>query len=64
MAIGSGKNFALAFMDTGMSAEEAVRATCKRDIYTGGTIRTFKIINQQVHIKQQPQAAIERLFYF
>lgn len=45
MAIGSGKNFALAFMDTGMSAEEAVRATCKRDIYTGGTIRTFKIIN-------------------
>ena len=44
IAIGSGKNFALAFMDTGMTAEEAVRATCKRDIYTGGTIRTFKII--------------------
>ena len=44
IAIGSGKNFALAFMDTGMTAEEAVRATCNRDIYTGGTIRTFKII--------------------
>lgn len=43
IAIGSGKQFALAFMDTGMTAEEAVRATCKRDIYTGGTIRTFTI---------------------
>lgn len=43
IAIGSGERFALAFMDTGMTAEEAVRATCKRDIYTGGTIRTFKI---------------------
>ena len=43
VAIGSGCDFALAFMDTGMTAEEAVRDTCKRDIYTGGTIRTFKI---------------------
>lgn len=43
IAIGSGYQFALAFMDTGMTAEEAVHATCKRDIYTGGLIRTFKI---------------------
>jgi 20S proteasome alpha/beta subunit len=42
-AIGSGRRLSLAYMDTGMTAEEAVRATCKRDIYTGGTIRTFKI---------------------
>lgn len=42
-AIGSGRRLALAYMDTGMSSEEAVIATCRRDIYTGGTIRTFKI---------------------
>lgn len=43
IAIGSGKSFALAFMDAGMSAEDAVRATCKRDLYSGGIVRTFKI---------------------
>lgn len=42
-AIGSGRRLALAYMDTGMSAEEAVIATCKRDIYTGGSIRTCPI---------------------
>ena len=40
-AIGSGRRFALAFMDAGMSAKEAIEMTAKRDIYTGGTIRTF-----------------------
>lgn len=42
-AIGSGAPYALAAMDMGASAEEAVRAAMKRDIYTGGTIRTFTI---------------------
>lgn len=42
-AMGSGRRLALAFMDSGMSAEDAVIATCKRDVWTGGTIRTFKI---------------------
>ncbi|MEC4239138.1 proteasome subunit beta [Pseudomonas sp. DSV-1] len=38
-AIGSGASYALAAMDMGASAEGAVRAAMKRDIYTGGTIR-------------------------
>lgn len=42
-AIGSGRRFALAFMDAGMSAHEAVIATAKRDVWTGGEIRTFEI---------------------
>lgn len=42
-AIGSGSPYALAAMDMGASAEEAVRAAMKRDIYTGGQVRTFTI---------------------
>lgn len=42
-AIGSGAPYALAAMDMGASAEEAVRAAMKRDIYTGGTVRTVTI---------------------
>lgn len=42
-AIGSGSPYALAAMDMGASAEDAVRAAMKRDVYTGGTVRTFKI---------------------
>lgn len=42
-AIGSGSAYALAAMDMGASAEEAVRAAMKRDIYTGGTVRTVVI---------------------
>ncbi|AXP04273.1 proteasome subunit beta [Pseudomonas fluorescens] len=44
-AIGSGAPYALAAMDMGASAEDAVRAAMKRDIYTGGLIRTV-IIDQ------------------
>ncbi|MFK7671801.1 proteasome subunit beta [Pseudomonas lundensis] len=39
-AIGSGSAYALAAMDMGASAEDAVRAAMKRDIYTGGLIRS------------------------
>ncbi len=42
-AIGSGSAYALAAMDMGASAEEAVRAAMKRDIYTGGKVRTMTI---------------------
>lgn len=42
-AIGSGSAYALAAMDMGASAEEAVRAAMKRDIHTGGTVRTVVI---------------------
>ncbi len=43
VAIGSGWQFALMAMDLGLSAEDAVKKTSERCIYTGGTIRTFKI---------------------
>lgn len=42
-AIGSGTSYAIAAMDMGASAEEAVHAAMKRDIYTGGTVRTLQI---------------------
>lgn len=46
-AIGSGAQYAIAAMDMGASAEDAVRAAMKRDIYTGGTIRTLTIKVEQ-----------------
>lgn len=42
-AIGSGAAYAVAAMDMGASAEDAVKAAMKWDIYTGGTIRTVII---------------------
>lgn len=42
-AIGSGYAYAIAAMDMGASAEDAVRAAMKRDIYTGGAVRTVTI---------------------
>lgn len=47
-AIGSGSAYALAAMDMGASADEAVRASMKRDIYTGGTVRTMVIREEGV----------------
>lgn len=46
-AIGSGSAYALAAMDMGASAEEAVRAAMKRDIYTGGKVRTIRVVRDQ-----------------
>ncbi|TFF38134.1 proteasome subunit beta [Pseudomonas sp. RIT623] len=43
-AIGSGSAYALAAMDMGANAEEAVRAAMKRDIYTGGKVVTFRMV--------------------
>lgn len=42
-AIGSGSAYAIAAMDMGASAEQAVRAAMKRDIYTGGKVVTFRV---------------------
>ncbi|MNR66547.1 hypothetical protein D3C85_1900920 [compost metagenome] len=42
-AIGSGAMYALAAMDMGASAAEAVRAAMKRDIYSGGKLTTIAI---------------------
>jgi hypothetical protein len=42
-AIGSGSDHALTAMDMGATAKEAVKMAMKRDPFTGGKIRTFKI---------------------
>lgn len=42
-AIGSGWELAFVAMDLGMTAKEAVEYASKRDIYTGGEIKEFKV---------------------
>lgn len=42
-ATGSGRDFALAAMDMGASAKQAVKVASRRDVYTGGKIRTLTI---------------------
>jgi len=41
-AIGSGRDFAIAVMDLGLSAEEAVRRAAKFDVYTGGGVAVMQ----------------------
>lgn len=43
IAIGTGRDFALAAMDIGASPEDAVRASIRRDIYTGGKITVLHL---------------------
>ncbi len=45
-AIGSGSAYALAAMDMGANAEQAVLAAMKRDIYTGGKVVSFRVAGQ------------------
>lgn len=40
---GSGYEFAIAAMDHGKSAKEAVKYAITRDIYSGGRVREFKV---------------------
>lgn len=42
-AIGSGSAYAIAAMDMGASAEDAVRAAMRRDIYTGGKVSVLRV---------------------
>ena len=43
ITIGSGSNFALAAMDFGKGAKDAVKYAMTRDIYTGGRVRVFDV---------------------
>lgn len=45
-AAGSGEDFALASMDLGYSAADAISIAGKRDIYTGGKVRVIKITDK------------------
>lgn len=49
-ALGSGHDFVLAFMDMGLSAEEAVQRTMKFDAATGGRVHTFQIPVAAQHV--------------
>ena len=42
-ALGSGHDFAIAFMDMGLTAEEAVQRVMKFDAATGGKVHTFQV---------------------
>lgn len=41
-AIGSGSDFAMAAMECGRSAADAVDIACKYDVFTGGAVAVFK----------------------
>jgi len=43
LTVGSGQYFAMAAMDFGKSAKEAVKYAATRDIYTGGKVHEFKL---------------------
>ena len=55
-ALGSGASFALAAMDFGRGADDAVRYAATRDIGTGGTVRTFDVKTMTIH--EIPKAAL------
>lgn len=42
-AMGSGSNFAIAALDFGKTAKEAVNYAKTRDVYTGGRVRVFDL---------------------
>lgn len=42
-ALGSGRKYAIAAMDVGATAKEAVKIAAGRDVYTGGKIRTLRV---------------------
>ena len=43
ISLGSGTRFAIAAMDHGKSAKDAVEYAMRRDIYTGGEVRVYEI---------------------
>ena len=46
-SMGSGQDFALAGMDTGMNAMDAVKLAIKRDVFSGGVITFFDTKNSK-----------------
>jgi ATP-dependent protease HslVU (ClpYQ) peptidase subunit len=68
MSIGSGGDFALAAMDSGLSAEEAVKVAMKRDVYSGGTITVVSLeeehemIDKETALKMSKEELISKLF--
>lgn len=46
-AVGSGQSFALAALDFGKTAKEAVEYAATRDVYTGGKVHVYNVITQE-----------------
>lgn len=51
---GSGRDFALAAMDMGATAEDAVRVAMKRDPFTGGKIKTLQLLTERDPLNPKP----------
>lgn len=53
IALGSGTDFAYGAMDAGMSAEEAVKIACKRDVSSGGVVTTLTFDEEPEEITKE-----------
>lgn len=59
-AIGSGSDFALAAMDAGATAEEAVAVAILRDVYSGGQIFTEELDPEPTELTREVAEAMEK----
>lgn len=60
MSIGSGSVYALAAMDAGASAEEAVKIAMKRDVFSGGTITTVQLEEEPDEITREIAESLDK----
>lgn len=59
-SIGSGSVFAIAAMDAGSSAEDAVKIAMKRDVYSGGTISTVQLEEEPQELTREVAEALSK----
>lgn len=59
-AIGSGADFALAAMDAGASADEAIAVAINRDVYSGGEIFTEELDAEPEEITREVAEAMDK----
>lgn len=59
-AIGSGSDYALAAMDAGASADEAVAIAITRDVYTGGEIFIEELDPEPIELTRQVAESMEK----
>lgn len=59
-AIGSGSDYALAAMDAGASADEAVAIAMARDVYTGGEIFIEELDPEPIELTRQVAESMEK----
>lgn len=59
-SIGSGSVFAIAAMDAGSSAEEAVKIAMKRDVYSGGEITVVQLEEEPQELTREVAEALSK----